>query len=176
MQVGNKSKRLIINKEYIDSYISIITIVMLSIIPIFIYTSQVWTISPKTLEGIYATGLKKDLYNYYKSIILYTLTILITMLFLFKLEINNQYIKGKKLNIYIGLLLFSVNTSMIISEYKYISLIGNTERFEGALAWICYCIIFFVLYNINISKNKYKYFYYAMIPFSIINVTLGLLD
>lgn len=176
MEVGNKSKRLSIKKQSIDSYISIITIVMLVILPVFIYTAQVWTISPKILEGVYATGLKKELYNYYKSIILYILTILVTILFLFKLKVDNYYFRDKKLSIYIGLLLFSVNTSMIISEYKYISLIGNTERFEGALAWICYCIIFFVLYSVKISKNKYKYFYYAMISFLTINTILGLLD
>lgn len=153
----------------IDKSITFILLAMIAIIPII--TSRYTTIaySPIYLNNVYGTGYTSDIFNLYKTIALYIGTGAILVLFIQKTLKHKQEIKNSKLNILCIIMIIGILGSVILSKYKDIAIFGNLDRREGALAWICYITIFFIIYNTNIEKKYYKYFYFALFPFLIIN-------
>lgn len=165
-----------INKYYteykiksIDRAITFILIAMIGIIPIITSRYSGTTYSPVYLNNIYGTGYKSDLFNLYKTIAIYIGSISVFILFIYRLFKLNTDIKSSKLNLAIIALVLSILVSTLFTNYKDIALFGNSDRHEGALAWLCQIAIFFVLCNITIENKYYKYFYFALYPFLIIN-------
>lgn len=160
----------------IDKCIIYTVFAMLIIIPIIAYKYESLSISPVVMNNYYSTDLKSNIFNFYKSIILYLGTIISLGLFSYKTFIINKELKENKINIAIAILAIFIILSTILSRYKGISLFGNFDRNEGALAWFSYLTVFFVLYNINIEKKYIKYFYFIIIPFLLINLILSTLN
>lgn len=160
--------------ERIDKYITLITLFMLLVIPILSYKYESISVSPVVMNNYYGTGMKSNIFNFYKSIALYIGSGSILSLFIYKVLYLEQNLKKSKVNIAVLIFIVAICLSAFFSEYKSIALMGNFDRNEGSIAWICYLTIFFVLYNINIEEKYFKYFYYTLIPFLIINVFLGI--
>ncbi|MGL4797273.1 MAG: O-antigen ligase family protein, partial [Paraclostridium sp.] len=125
---------------------------------------------------LYGTAYKAEIFNYRKSIVLFTISGIVGIVFVYKIMVENIAFKETTLNKFFLITIIAVLTSTIVADYKQIAILGNSERFEGAIAWICYLSIFLIIYNLKIEKNYYKYMYFALIPFLIINSMLGLLD
>lgn len=153
----------------IDKYITFILLAMIAIIPVISSRYTTIAYSPIYLDNVYGTGYTSDIFNFYKAIALYIGTGAMLFLFIqktFKLKVE---IKNSKLNILLIVMIIGILGSVIFSKYKDIAIFGNLDRREGALAWICYITIFFIIYNTKIDKKYYKYFYFVLFPFLIIN-------
>lgn len=161
--------------EKIDKYIMYIALAILLLVPLITFKYESLSISPIVMNNFYSTGVKINIFSFYKVIFLYLGGGAILSLLMYKILYLEYKLKNTKLNILVGILLVFIVLSSVFSEYKGIALFGNFDRTEGSLAWFFYLVIFFAIYNINIDKKYLKYFYYLLIPFLIINVVLGLL-
>ncbi|MGL5348875.1 MAG: O-antigen ligase family protein [Peptostreptococcaceae bacterium] len=175
---GTKARKLKQNNESTTTKVILFTLLIgLIIIPSIIYTSNIWSVSPKImLNKLYGTGYKTEIFNYSKSIALFIISGIICVIFTYKVMFENYNFKQTNLNKFFLIMISSVLISTIVSDYKQIALFGNSERFEGAIAWICYLLIFFIIYNLKIDNKYYRYIYFTLIPFLILNTILGLLD
>ena len=162
--------------EKIDKISLAIIFFMIAIVPNLVYVIDVVTIAPKVVHPTYNTGYKFEMFNFIKFKALYISTFMIFILFMYKVLKLNYELKKTKLNIFTMILTVAIVLSTVVSDYKYISLLGNTDRFEGAISWICYIFIFFVLYNIDINKKQIKLFYFSLFPFLLINSIMGILN
>ncbi len=160
----------------IDKYIIFTALLMLLIIPIISYKYESLSISPIVMDNYYATGMKMDVFNFYKSLILYIGSGVIFSLFVYKVLYLDYKFKENKINIAVGIFAVGIILAAIFSDYKGIALLGNFDRHEGALAWFSYLMVFFVIYNIDIKIKYLKLFYVALYPFLIINAVLGVLN
>lgn len=162
--------------ERINKYTLYILLFMMLMIPIVTYKYITMSYSPKFMNNFYRTGEKTDVFNFFKTLILYVSTAGIFGMFMYRVIELKEEIKKSKLNIFLGIFAVGIVLSAFISDYKDIALFGNFDRHEGALAWFCYITIFFVLYNIEIEEKYYKLFYFMLIPFLVINSILGVLN
>lgn len=162
--------------ERINKYTLYILLFMMLMIPIVTYKYITMSYSPKFMNNFYRTGEKTDVFNFFKTLILYVSTAGIFGMFMYRVIELKEEIKKSKLNIFLGIFAVGIVLSAFMSDYKDIALFGNFDRHEGALAWFCYITIFFVLYNIEIEEKYYKLFYFMLIPFLVINAILGVLN
>lgn len=162
--------------EQIDKIILFILLAMMCIIPMIVHSYNSTNYSPIFTLSIYSSGQRIEIFNFYKTAVLYLGTAIVFLLFMYKILFLKEALKNRKINILLLILTIGVIFSVIISDYKDIALFGNIDRFEGALAWFCYIIIFFVLYNIKIDVKNFKLFYFGLFPFMIINLFLGLFE
>lgn len=169
-KVNDYKKR---NKK-IDNKIALVLAILL-IIPLIVYKKQVLILSPKIMSNLYGTRIGNEYFNYYKLMGLIILSSLVLILFMYKLIALKYEIKNSNLNKFLVILIFSILISFVLCDFKGIVMMGNSDRFEGVLAWICYTLIFFVTYNIEITKKNLKYFVFILVPFIIINFVLGVL-
>lgn len=156
--------------QLIDRMIIITSIFMLAIIPIVMYKKEFASYTPMLYGNSYATGGKADVFNYYKASLLCIGSFLMLFMFTYKVVFLKQEIKNSKINILIGIFAIVIFLSDVFSKYPNIAFFGNHDRFEGSLAWYCYLIIFFVLFNTKIEEKYYKLYYMAFIPFIVINL------
>ncbi|MCR8745462.1 O-antigen ligase family protein [Romboutsia lituseburensis] len=158
----------------IDKIIAIIAMFMISIIPLIMYRYDSMVYSPILSGNVYSTGNKVDIFNYYKSVILNISSFLILGLLIYKTIALKDLIKSNKLNMIILIFAAIILITPLVSDYIDISLLGNSDRHEGAIAWFSYLVVFYALCNIKIEKEQYKYFYWVLIPFIIVNLITSL--
>lgn len=161
--------------ESINKVIAMVSIFMLCMIPIIMYKYVSVSYSPIFNASDYSSGAKADVFNFFKMLLLNLGTILILGMYIYRVVVLKEEIKSKKLNVVIMIFAIFIAMSALLSQYPDIALFGNYDRHEGAITWFCYLAIFFVLYNTNIDEKYYKYFYYGLIPFIVINLILGII-
>ncbi|MEG0181473.1 MAG: O-antigen ligase family protein [Peptostreptococcaceae bacterium] len=157
----------------IDKIITIVSMVMLCIIPLIIFKKNITAFTPMFDGGEYATGQHIEMYNYLKSILLNIGSLSLLCMLIYKLVALKATIKKDYINIILMVLTIAIIISPIISEYTDIAIFGNIKRYEGSLAWTSYIIIFFVIYNINIEKKYIKGFFFVVAPFILLNLIIG---
>ncbi|MCJ0438391.1 hypothetical protein J0W85_16810, partial [Clostridioides difficile] len=162
--------------EQVDKIILFILLAMMCVIPMIVHSYDFTNYSPIFTLSIYSSGQRIEIFNFYKTAVLYLGTVIVFLFFMYKIVFLKEELKNRKINILLLILTIGVIFSVIVSDYKDIALFGNVDRFEGALAWFCYIIIFFVLYNIKIDVKNFKLFYFGLFPFLIINLFLGLFE
>lgn len=159
--------------ESINKIIVIIALFMLCTIPIIVYRYDSVNYSPVFFNNLYGSGKKSDIFNFFKTLILNVGGISMLGLFSYKVIALKEEIKTNILNIIILGLSIVILLSLLSSKYPDIALFGNVDRHEGAITWLAYLSIFFVLYNSKIDDKYYKFFYVVLIPFIIINLILS---
>lgn len=162
--------------EQVDKIILFILLAMMCVIPMIVHSYDSTNYSPIFTLSIYSSGQRIEIFNFYKTAVLYLGTSIVFLFFMYKIVFLKENLKNRKINILLLILTIGVIFSVIVSDYKDIALFGNIDRFEGSLAWFCYIIIFFVLYNIKIDAKDLKLFYFGLFPFMIINLSLGLFE
>ena len=159
--------------ENINKIIVYILLFVIGIVPIITYKYQTASYSPIFGNHSFTTGMKVDIFNFFKSLILYLGTIGVFGLFIYKILSLKEEQKLNKFNVLILGLMCIIALSTAFANYKDIALFGNFDRHEGALAWTCYLFILFILYNIKIEKKYFKLFYFALVPFLVLNTILS---
>ncbi|MGX8127554.1 O-antigen ligase family protein [Clostridioides difficile] len=162
--------------EQVDKIILFILLAMMCVIPMIVHSYDSTNYSPIFTLSIYSSGQRIEIFNFYKTTVLYLGTSIVFLFFMYKIVFLKENLKNRKINILLLILTIGVIFSVTVSDYKDIALFGNIDRFEGSLAWFCYIIIFFVLYNIKIDAKDLKLFYFGLFPFMIINLSLGLFE
>ncbi|MED4351118.1 O-antigen ligase family protein [Schinkia azotoformans] len=156
----------------IDKTIYILLVIALVIIPLFIKAHITEFISPKLT--FLSTGMQADIFSYYKYTFLIILTIIVAVLFVYKLLFLQYNISKRKSNLFLGILAVVVTLSAIFSPYKSVALHGMFNRHEGAITFICYLTLFFVAANTKYSIKQMHGLLYCLYPFVIINMILGI--
>lgn len=155
--------------KYINFIIICISLLVLTLTPIIIHKKEFMSYSPIISENYFASGNIVEVFNYYKSKFVIFCSFTMFILFNYKIFFLKSNLKESKLNFILYFLYAVVLISSIISKYTSVAFFGNQDRFEGAITFISYLNIFFVLFNIEIKENYYKLYYLALIPFIIIN-------
>lgn len=158
----------------VDKAIMIVAMFMLCLIPLIMYRHDMVSYSTIFNGNNYATGEKVDVFNFFKSVAIILSTCVLIGLFIYKLVVFNCEIRKTKLNYIVLFFATVIMITPLVSKYTDIALLGNYDRHEGALAWFSYLSLFFVIYNTDIKREHYKYFYLAIVPFIIINLITGI--
>ncbi|HHY71909.1 MAG TPA: O-antigen ligase family protein [Bacillus bacterium] len=157
--------------EKIDKIIYYLLLAALLIIPIFIKAHIGEFVSPHLT--FMSTGMQADIFSYFKFIFLFIITIVVGILFLYKVLFLRYEIPKSKVHLFLGILAIAVTLSAVFSPYKSLALQGMYNRNEGTLTYICYFIVFFVAANVKYSKTQLHGFLYTLYPFVFINMWLG---
>lgn len=160
----------------VNKSILIVAMFMLAIVPLIVYRHDAPSFGPIFEGNVYVTGMKIDVFNYYKAVLFNITTLVMLGLFIYRTIVLKDEIKMNKMNILIMFLAILIMIVPLLSKYTDIAFWGNYDRHEGSYAWLSYLMVFFILYNTKIEKKQAKYFYWTFIPFIIINLTLGLLN
>jgi hypothetical protein len=161
-------------KESMDGLILTVLLLMLALIPLIIRVTIFHVVSPNISNTNLDTGLAGNVFTYYKQIWLIVGTLLITLMFLFKMTHHNYLVAKSYINLPVAVMLLLIILSSIFSDLRTISLFGYSSRNEGALTYVCYLILFYVAANLDYSPKSRKWLFYSLLPLIVINVSLGL--
>lgn len=156
----------------IDKAIYLLLGIGLFLIPLFIKAHIREFYSPSL--SFQSTGLQADIFSYYKYILLIIITVLISILFIYKVVFLQYSISKSKINLLLGILTVVVTLSAIFSPYKSIAFHGMYNRHEGTLTYMCYFVLTFVIANMKFSLKQKQGLLYALYPFIVVNMLLGL--
>ncbi|GAB6179340.1 O-antigen ligase family protein [Desulfotomaculum defluvii] len=149
----------------IDSWIQWILLFGILCIPLITRAKALLFISPEIMVNIANTGLKADVYSYYKWCLLLFITTVLVILFSIKL-LSGYRIKQSFINIPLVLLTLCLLISATTADYKNLALFGMYNRYEGTLTYLCYYTLFFIA--ANTCFNNKSFFTKAFIALSLV--------
>ncbi|MDF2557785.1 MAG: O-Antigen ligase family protein [Bacillales bacterium] len=158
----------------IDKFLYSIIAILLVIIPIFVFPHVSTLVSPSLLNDPFGTGKKLDVYSYYNFIFLTIGSFLLLVGFLYKIIIEKFVLKNSKFNFIVMGIFMILVISTFLSVNKNFALFGFYERYEGAISYFCYFIVFFVLFNIKLSRKQIIGIILCLTPFLLVNLVLGI--
>lgn len=160
----------------IDRILTFGLLIILLIVPLITRLHITEFISPLVTGTSLDSGVKTDIYTFYKFVALIIGTILLSIVFIYKVYAVGYVIPKSIVNVLTGVLLITILLSAVFSPTKSVALIGAYNRYEGTLTYLCYIILFFIAYNIKYSNKQLQWFIYILYTFVVINVLLGLLN
>lgn len=160
------------NHKKIGYYLPLIFII--SIIPLITHGK---IINLTTEEANFWVGGKTyiDFFNYYKSIFLVAATLALLMVYcgLYmdkKLPIQDE----KRYYFPILIYLFTALGSALMSESKYVSLVGFVDMYQGIFVVFSYMILLFILINYVNSEQDIKIITNSFLALVVVEGILGL--
>lgn len=160
----------------IDKILTIGLMLIILIVPLVVRVHFADFISPQISGTVMDTGSKSDIFTFYKFVVLIIGTLILSLIFLYKVIFAGYSIPKSKLNIFTGLFAVMILLSAIFAPNKTLALFGMYNRHEGTLTYICYIALFFIASNIKITNKQLRWFIYILYPFVILNAILGLLS
>ncbi|MBM7609062.1 O-antigen ligase [Lysinibacillus composti] len=166
-----------ISRDNVDKWIFRLFLVLIGFMPLIVLAHATEFVSPivSTMSNL-TSGVKGDLFTYYKSLIILVVTIIAALLLLSKVLFMNGKVKKTKLNYFLGGFVIVLIISTIVSPNISIALNGLYNRSEGAIMWICYTALIFIAMNINYPKNAVNYVMYSLYPFIFINLFIIIMN
>ncbi|AXM89095.1 O-antigen ligase family protein [Anoxybacillus flavithermus] len=162
--------------DRIDQFIVVAMILLFLSVPLIILLHVTDYISPvMTGADVLDTGKKGDVFSFYKYRILLFLSLIIFILYLYKVVILKYSFLSLRQNIFLSTLALFIAFSTVFSDYKELSVYGMYDRKEGAITYLAYLILFFVALNTQWKLKSVRYLIYTLYPFIVINTILGLL-
>jgi O-Antigen ligase len=164
--------------EQVDRFLVFGLTLTLLIVPIVsrLYINSDFVSPLLTDINILSTGEKTDLFTAYKYFFLVISTMLLSLLFLYKVFILRYSIPSHLAYLFLGVLAVSIALSVVFAPYKTLALHGAYNRHDGAITYLCYTLLFFIAANIKYNLKMIKTVLYGLYPFVFINVCLGLLN
>lgn len=154
----------------IDKWIFRLLLLLLGVMPLIVMGSTKDVVSPLISNvQVLSSGIKGDLFTYYKMLFIITITIITGGLLLSKVFFMGGKIRKTPFNYILALLAIAILLSTILSPNISIALDGQANRSEGAIAWLCYIILIFIAMNVKYPKNFMRSIMYCMIPFVLLN-------
>ncbi|MBP2242356.1 hypothetical protein J2Z40_002930 [Cytobacillus eiseniae] len=160
----------------IDRILTIGLLLIILIVPLVVRVHFSEFISPQITGTDMDSGPKSDIFTFYKFVILLIGTLILSLIFLYKVFFAGYTIPKSKLNIVTGLFAVMILLSAIFAPNKTLALFGMFNRHEGTLTYLCYIALFFIASNIKFTNKQLRWFIYILYPFVIINALLGLLS
>ncbi|GAD13503.1 wsaB [Geobacillus kaustophilus GBlys] len=177
LQIERDAQEDRLDRERVDTVLFWGLASIIVIVPLIVRLHIADFIGPTiTQTTVLDTGPKADVFTYYKSMFLLCMTVLLTLLFLYKVFVLHETIP--KTNIYIGLAVLAVclTLSAVFAPYKTLALYGMHDRHEGTLTYLCYVMLCFIAANIRCTMNRIRWFVYSLYPFVLINAALGVVN
>lgn len=169
--VASDERENIQSRANIDKWIFRLLLLLIYFMPLIVMGSTREILSPLiSNQEVLSSGIKGDLFTYYKSLMIIVITIITSILFVSKIFFMNGQIRKTPFNYILGLLLTAILLSTIFSPSISIALNGQPNRSEGAIVWVCYIALIFIAINIQYPKNFMRSIMYCMIPFVLLNV------
>lgn len=160
-----------------DRWLFGLLLLAVALVPLLIGGHVKDVIAPNiTNIELLSSGLKGDVYTYYKMMALIIITFIAVALFLSKIMFMNGRLRKTKLNIFTGIFVLAIIFSTFFSPSISIALWGQYNRSDGAISYICYLALFFVAMNIEYPKKAIHYVMYALYPFVLINLVLSTMN
>ncbi|WP_082677251.1 O-antigen ligase family protein [Bacillus sp. FJAT-29937] len=160
----------------IDKFLTVVLLLLILIIPLVVRVHFSDFVSPQVTGTDLDSGSKSDIFTFYKFVLLLIGTMILGLVFLYKVIFVGYVIPKSKINILTGILAVTILLSAIFAPNKTLALIGMYNRHEGTLTYLCYIALFFIASNIKYTAKQLSLFIYILYPFVIINTTLGLLN
>ncbi|KOP72112.1 O-antigen polymerase [Bacillus sp. FJAT-21945] len=160
----------------IDKILTIGLLLIILIVPLVVRVHFADFVSPQITGTDMDSGSKTDIFTFYKFVLLLIGTLILSLIFLYKVIFAGYSIPKSKLNIFTGIFAVIVLLSAIFAPNKTIALFGMYNRHEGTLTYLCYIALFFIASNIEYTNKQLRGFIYILYPFVIVNVSLGLLS
>lgn len=160
----------------IDKILTIGLLLIILIVPLVVRVHFAEFVSPQITGTDMDSGSKSDIFTFYKFVILLVGTLILSLIFLYKVTFAGYSILKSKLNIFTGIFAVMVLLSAIFAPNKTLALFGMYNRHEGTLTYLCYIALFFIASNIRYTNKQLRWFIFILYPFVIINAFLGLLS
>lgn len=160
----------------IDKILTIGLLLIILIVPLIVRAHYSDFASPQVTGTTMDTGSKGDIYTFYKFALLLIGTLVLSLIFLYKVFFVGYVIPKSKTNILAGLFAITLMLSAVFAPNKTLALFGMYNRHEGTLTYLCYITLFFIASNIKFTKKQLYWFVYILYPFVIFNALLGLLS
>ncbi|WP_409272388.1 O-antigen ligase family protein [Neobacillus sp. SCS-31] len=127
-------------------------------------------------EATFMSGYKGDLFALHKSYIAITATSIIVLLFLYKVIFLNYKIVHRSINWLMLMFGIFIIIATVFSPYKTLALYGMPSRYDGAIMYLCYLILFFIATQITYPENSMRKIIYLFIPLVLINFVLTVMN
>lgn len=158
--------------EAVDRALSWLFIIAIGILPLLIRAKIVQFVSPKIIDEMVNTGIRSDIFTYYKWIFLLLLTAAAIGLLVYKVAAYGYKIRHSYINAPLLILALVTLLSGILADYLSISIFGMYDRHEGSLTFLCYLALFFVAANTRFKEWFNRYVIAALYIVVLINVTI----
>ncbi|MED4730193.1 O-antigen ligase family protein [Aneurinibacillus migulanus] len=162
-------------QKSIDSKIAALLLITIALIPLLVRVAFIEFAGPLITGTSLDSGLKTDIFTYYKLIFMFMFIFILLLLLLYKMLGKGYEIPKSYINKPVLVLLAFILCSTFFAQYKTIALFGQYNRHDGALTYIGYIALFFIAANTLFSKEKIKWFFYALYPVTAINALMGIL-
>ncbi|MED0676158.1 O-antigen ligase family protein [Aneurinibacillus thermoaerophilus] len=146
----------------------------LAVIPLLTRTAIFEFQAPLITGTSLDSGVKAEVYTYYKFIWLIIVVIVISCLFLYKMIAKAYEIPKSYIHIPLAIMFVFLLASGLFADYKTLSMFGQYNRHEGTITYIGYLVLFFVAANILYNEKSIKTLVYALTPLLLANAFLGL--
>jgi hypothetical protein len=165
------------DKNYgLDKALKFILILILCIAPLPVHIKPQVLYSPIIDQLIYfKTGLVADYFSYYKSVLLYILCVLALVLLIIRLFAEKITLRSTVLNMCLAVFTSSLIISTLLSDYKVISLWGGYNRNMGALSFLCFAFILFLVINLSFNYKWHRLIMNSLYIVLFINFFLTIL-
>jgi hypothetical protein len=170
-RLGEKKNRQ--RRQLVDKWIFYLLLAVIILVPLLVNGYFTDVQSPTiSINSLLASGSKGEFYTHYKFVTMMILTILVVLLFLYKLLFLGYSLPNSRLFLFFGIFLFAILMSVMFSPNKTIALYGLFNRADGTYSYICYILLMFIAMNIEYPKKAVQYVLYAFYPLVIITFIL----
>jgi len=152
-----KKKYPVINGTFsrIDRVIVWTALIFMSVQPLVFRIINIKFISPDiTNYSAVDTGIRTDTFTELKMILLYTITGLLLLMFVYKLLFRSGWFNLTVFDAILCILCVFLILSVFMSETRSIALYGMLQMRIGALSCICYCLMFFIGFHVMSGYKK----------------------
>jgi len=165
-----------LNSIAVDRILAWIFIGAVGLLPLLVRVKLIEFASPKIIHDLVDSGMKADIFSYYKWLFLLIVSITAISLLLFKIVAYRYELRSSYLNIPLLVLASFTLFSGALSDFPGISMIGMYNRHEGSLTYLCYFTLAFVALNTDFKKSIGRNILRAFYVLVSINLIIILFD
>ncbi|WCN38104.1 O-antigen ligase family protein [Aneurinibacillus uraniidurans] len=161
-------------QKSVDRMLTGLLFFMLIFVPLLTRVAVIDFASPVISGTALDSGMKADVFTYYKFIWLQIVTGLLLLGFLYKMIAKGYVIPASYINIPLLLMFVFTSLSGMLAENKMIAMFGQYNRHEGTLTYLIYFTLFFIAANILYTEKRVQMLVYATYSLLLVNVCLGI--
>ncbi len=164
------------NKEKFNKKIA--PLMLLMVVPLVMFSQYIVYDNILTSPDLIIKDSYVDLFNFYKSIALYIISVLSIIFYFLYTKKRDIELKKDRIKYYIPLLIYTIFIvlSTVFSIYPKIAVFGVYERYEGALVLLSYLLMMVYAIEVIRSETDIKYIMKAFIVMNFIISSIGVLQ
>lgn len=171
------SPRQVGSAKSADRAVLVSILLVVGVIPLLVHGKIQSFIIPVIDPAInLTTGSLTDIFTYYKAAALTLVAIILLLWFLIRIFLSRQRLKPSTLNIPMFVFTMALCISVFFSNYKTYAIWGGQARNFGAVAYLSFTLIFFVLINAKVDTSWERKIILALTPLAIINSLMMLIS